>query len=238
MATQKQAGRAGRAGRTAPAAKASGQASRTAPTAKPAGQTSRTTPATKPTGQAGRTTPVKPSGPARRTATVKPGAAPGAERRSVLAWFRTQPFQATTWILALLGMGVSIYLTLAHYTTAVTLACSANGLVNCEKVTTSSWSMVFGVFPVALLGLLFYVFMVAVCSPWAWQAKIPAIYWARLGAVIVGMGFVLYLLWAELIEIGNICLWCTSVHVLTFLLFGMLVFHASGKRDRDAALGR
>ncbi len=29
----------------------------------------------------------------------------------------------------------------------------------------------------------------------------------------------LYLLYAELFQIGSICLYCTSVHVITFLLF-------------------
>jgi uncharacterized membrane protein len=45
------------------------------------------------------------------------------------------------------------------------------------------------------------------------------------------MIFVLYLLYAEIIEIGNICLWCTSVHVITFLMFTVLVFHATGRPD-------
>jgi uncharacterized membrane protein len=38
---------------------------------------------------------------------------------------------------------------------------------------------------------------------------------------------VLYLLYAEIIQIGNICLWCTSVHVITFLLFVLLIFYAT-----------
>ena len=51
--------------------------------------------------------------------------------------------------------------------------------------------------------------------------------WARLGSVIVGMGFVLYLVYAEVIQIGNICLWCTSVHVVTFLMFALLIYDAT-----------
>ncbi len=34
----------------------------------------------------------------------------------------------------------------------------------------------------------------------------------------------LYLLWAELFQIHAICLWCTGVHILTFLLFVTLLF--------------
>jgi len=130
-----------------------------------------------------------------------------------------------TWILSLYGVGASIYLTIAHYDTHVTLACSANSLVNCEAVTTSPESMVFGIFPVALLGLLFYVFMAAINSPWGWRLTDPRVGWVRLGSAIAGMGFVLYLIYAEVVQIGFICLWCTSVHVATFLIFALLVFH-------------
>ena len=132
-----------------------------------------------------------------------------------------------TFILALYGLGASIYLTIAHYDTSITLACSDKGLINCQAVTTSSESIVFGIFPVAVLGLAFYVFMVAVNSPWGWRLSWPPVRWARLGSVIVGMCFVLYLIYAEIDEIHAICLWCTSVHVATFLIFALLVFHTT-----------
>ena len=143
-----------------------------------------------------------------------PGTAPG--------WL-----QLTTWALSLAGLGVSVYLTVAHYTSSSILACSDNGLVNCAAVTTSPESMVFGVFPVAVLGLAFYVFMATVTSPWAWRATWPPLGWARFGSVIVGMLFVLYLIYTELFTLDAICLWCTSVHVITFLLFGLIIFSAA-----------
>jgi uncharacterized membrane protein len=148
--------------------------------------------------------------------------------RGPLGVFRTMGWmQLATFVLSLFGLGVSIYLTIAHFDTHVTLACSDKGLVNCEEVTTSPTSMVFGVFPVAVLGLAFYVFMTAINSPWAWRWQLPAVRWLRLGSLIAGMCFVLYLIYAELIDIGAICLWCTSVHVVTFLLFAIIVFNAS-----------
>jgi uncharacterized membrane protein len=145
-------------------------------------------------------------------------------------------FQLVTWALAIAGLGVSIYLTIAHYTSSSILACSDKGLVNCGLVTTSPESMVFGVFPVAVLGLAFYVFMVAAVSPWAWRLKYPQLAWVRLASVIVGIGFVLYLVYTELFTLNAICLWCTSVHVLTFLLFVLIVGGAAagyGLRERD-----
>ena len=144
-----------------------------------------------------------------------------------MAWMRTHPLPMTTWVLSLLALGVSIYLTIAHYDTSVSLACSDKGIVNCAKVTTSAQSMVFGIFPVAVLGLAFYVFMAAINSPLGWRWNRREVQWLRLGSVVVGMGFVLYLIYAELIQIRNICLWCTSVHALTFLIFVLLVYDAT-----------
>jgi uncharacterized membrane protein len=135
--------------------------------------------------------------------------------------------QLSTLVLSVAGLGVSVYLTIAHYSSPAILACSDSGVVNCAKVTTSPQSMVFGVLPVAVLGLAFYVFMVAINTPWAWRSRLRAIWWARLGGIVAGIGFVLYLLYAELIQIGNICLWCTGEHVITFLLFVLLIFYAT-----------
>jgi uncharacterized membrane protein len=153
---------------------------------------------------------------------------------------RTAPLwlQLTTWILSLLGLGVSTYLTITHYDTAVTLACSDKGVVNCGLVTTSPESMVFGIFPVAVLGLAFFVFMVVATSPWAWRSQYPQVAIVRLASVVVGIGFVLYLVYTELFTLDHICLWCTSVHVLTFLLFVLILISAAvgyGFRNPDRA---
>ncbi len=186
-------------------------------------------------GGSGRTGQGRPNGTQPRTAalTAQPPAGQAADARfGAPPWVRW-----TALVLSLAGLGVSIYLTIAHYTSSAILACSNRGVIDCAKVTTSPQSVVFGIFPVAVLGLAFYVFMVAINTPWAWRAQLPVIWWARLGGIVTGMGFVLYLLYAEIIQIGNICLWCTSVHVITFLLFVLLVFAAtlnSGPTAKDA----
>jgi uncharacterized membrane protein len=132
--------------------------------------------------------------------------------------------QITTFVLALAGLGVSTYLTIAHFTQAALIGCAeTKGLVDCGKVTTSAQSYVFGI-PVAVLGLVFYVFAVAIMSPWAWQMARREVHLLRIAAMVAGIGFVLYLLYAELFIIGNICLYCTSVHVITFLLFALTMF--------------
>ena len=134
--------------------------------------------------------------------------------------------QIATFVLALAGLGVSIYLTIAHFTESALAGCSESGVVNCTKVTTSPQSYVFGI-PVAVLGLAFFVFCVAIMSPWAWRASRREIHLVRIASLVVGIGFVLYLVYAELFTIGSICLYCTSVHVITFLLFVLTAFAAA-----------
>ena len=134
--------------------------------------------------------------------------------------------QIATFVLALAGLGVSIYLTIAHFTESALAGCSESGLVNCTKVTTSPQSYVFGI-PVAVLGLAFFVFAVVIMSPWAWRASRREIHLARIASLVVGIGFVLYLVYAELFTIGSICLYCTSVHVITFVLFVLTAFAAA-----------
>ena len=134
--------------------------------------------------------------------------------------------QIATFVLALAGLGVSIYLTIAHFTESALAGCSESGLVNCTKVTTSAESYAFGI-PVAVLGLAFFVFGAVIMSPWAWRATRREIHLARIASLVVGIGFVLYLLYAELFTIGSICLYCTSVHVITFVLFVLTAFAAA-----------
>src|SRR5262249_52957863 len=163
-----------------------------------------------------RGTATRPSPPA---AGREPAAPAGAGVRAVPLWF-----QLTTWVLALAGLGVSIYLTVAHFTSPRILVCSEKGFVNCATVTTSPESMVFGIFPVAVLGLAFYVFMAAATSPWAWRVTWPPVRWARLGSVIVGMGFVLYLLYTQLFTLNAHFPFFTIVDAITFPPFRLIAF--------------
>jgi uncharacterized membrane protein len=141
------------------------------------------------------------------------------------------------------------------------LICSSKGLVNCEAVTTSPESEVFGIFPVAELGLAFYTFMTVMNLPWLWRPEwrwlpargplspaarrvLPVVAWrVRLGSIIVGVLFILYLIYTELITLREICLWCTYVHITTFVLFVFLIAQAAfwgspAKAAADSSAGR
>ena len=128
---------------------------------------------------------------------------------------RWQPI--VTPLLCVYGLGASIYLTITHFDPKA-LACVSNSTFNCETVTQSPQSVILGI-PVAMLGLAYFVPMLLLCLPVAWRSADRRVHLARLALSVTGVGMILYLIVAELFLIKAICLWCSSVHVTTFLLF-------------------
>jgi len=150
---------------------------------------------------------------------------------------RWQPI--ATLLLSVYGLGASIYLTITHFQPKA-LACVSNSTFNCEKVTQSPQSEIFGI-PVAMLGLVFFVPMLLLCLPAAWRAADRRIHLARIGLAVTGVGMIVYLIIAELFIIKAICLWCSSVHIATFLLFVIIttaspIVLAPGYGTADEAL--
>jgi uncharacterized membrane protein len=139
---------------------------------------------------------------------------------------RWRPIAAT--IVSVLGLGVATYLTYSHYSnpSATQLTCpfggSASSTIDCGAVLTSSWSTILGL-PVALYGAVFFLFMVVVNLPAMWRSESRLLARLRLAAAVAGMGMVLYLVGVELLEVKHICIWCTSVHVLQFILFLLVI---------------
>jgi uncharacterized membrane protein len=125
-----------------------------------------------------------------------------------------------TFALSLLGLALSTYLTITHFEPQ-DLICTGNGVINCAAVTTSAQSRLLGI-PVAFLGLGTYLVMTVLNSPWGWRARNYWLHVARFVIAIVSMCFVLWLVYAELIIIDHICLYCTGVHIVTFALLIVL----------------
>ncbi len=135
------------------------------------------------------------------------------------------PWLAGT-LLSVLGLGASIYLTYEHYTGSKSLTCpaaSSHGIFNCYAVTTSRWSMWYGI-PVAVLGLVYFVVMLGLQSPWAWWSPRLAVRAGRIGWCLIGLASALRLVYYEIYRIDQICEWCTTVHIITFLIFVVTVF--------------
>jgi uncharacterized membrane protein len=113
----------------------------------------------------------------------------------------TQPrLRAVIAGLAVAGLGIASYLTYARYSGSP-ISCATGG---CETVQQSSYSEVIGI-PVAVLGLAGYAAIlgtVLLSSPAAAAAG------ATLSAA--GTAFAAYLLYAQLVVIEAVCVWCLA----------------------------
>src|SRR5262249_24227889 len=129
-------------------------------------------------------------------------------------------------LMAVAGLAISIYLTTVHYA-GVPLVCTNAGTINCSAVTTSKYSVVPGTtLPITIPGMLWFVVsgglaIFALARRWRQRPEPGRLRLFQLLWGGAGLAFVLYLVYAEIVLIHNICEWCTVVHVLTF--FTLLV---------------
>jgi uncharacterized membrane protein len=125
-------------------------------------------------------------------------------------------------VLGVIGLGIAIYLTVAHYDHLTLLCAAANN--PCAQVQSSIYSHVFGI-PVALLGLIGYVLILA-------SLLVPASELSRaatLGVALFGFVFSAYLTYREVFTLKEICEWCVSSAVLmTLLLIASTIRYVRG----------
>jgi uncharacterized membrane protein len=145
----------------------------------------------------------------------------GARLQAVV---RRVPGQAAIAVIALVGIGISIYLTIEHYHKAI-LVCNVNSVINCASVLTSAYSVVPGTtIPITIPGMLWFVVSGAlagtalVCT---WRRVAPPAWLLTAQRAWGGLGLltVFYLVYAEFDKIHNICEWCTGVHILVLITF-------------------
>src|SRR3954471_5863791 len=121
-------------------------------------------------------------------------------------------------LLALVGVFLSLYLTLYKVGIIGTLACSNFG--SCETVQTSRWATFLGL-PVAAWGLGYYALILAlsfagVQERWSESRGIPTLVLMLTGW---GLLFSAYLTYLELFVIHAICTWCVGSAVLATSMF-------------------
>ena len=136
-------------------------------------------------------------------------------------------------VVSCLALAVSGYLTYEHFSssTGQGLVCPIGG-TSCQEVTTSPQSKLLGM-PVAVLGLFYYVAMTILNLPALWRSRSQVVRWARLAGAAGGIVFVLWLIYAELYLIHKVCMWCTVVHILTFILFCLVMWGTFGLIDGE-----
>jgi uncharacterized membrane protein len=109
---------------------------------------------------------------------------------------------------ATLGAAIAAYLTYVHYA-HISPICTTGG---CQKVQSSKYAELAGV-PVALLGLVAYLVLLATAAARGVVAAFAGVLVALGGAAFSG-----YLLWAQLGPIGAICQWCLGNDLVIALL--------------------
>lgn len=122
--------------------------------------------------------------------------------------------------LSTIGAGIAIYLTAVHYE-HTPLICSTNGLVDCARVLSSSYSVIPGTtVPVTIPGLGWCVVSgtLAIIG-WHFASRQHWLSIAQLLWSLAGMVTVLYLVYVEIVRLHTICAWCTALHVVILCIF-------------------
>jgi uncharacterized membrane protein len=123
------------------------------------------------------------------------------------------------------GLGISIYLTAAHYA-GVPLACPANGTINCEAVLSSRYAVIAGTnVPTSAAGIVWFTVSVLL---WIRPAGRIQLAWSALG-----LGTAVFLVYVEIVQLGAICIWCTGAHVLVLLIFLIALTRVNEVRVRS-----
>jgi uncharacterized membrane protein len=117
----------------------------------------------------------------------------------------------------LAGLGLSIYLTVVHYST-LPLVCPANAVINCEQVLSSPYGVIGGTaFPTSAAGIVWFaVSALLAAGRLAGRAQLALV---QLAWSAVGLVTVLFLVYVEIVQLGAICIWCSAAHVLVVLTF-------------------
>ncbi len=120
-------------------------------------------------------------------------------------------------VLCIIGVIISGYLLYLHFVPEKldTSFCNISEYFSCSTVNKSSYALLFGV-PVALIGVIGFLLM-GWLSFGRWTYHKPALVFVSLGA----LGFMLYLLAAEVFVIRAVCIFCIAVLIIVLAIVGI-----------------
>lgn len=139
-------------------------------------------------------------------------------------------------VLALLGALDSAYLLLAKIGVIGSLACQVSR--GCDLVNASVYSEFLGI-PVAAIGLTGYLLLLVLAlagvQPRWLNDRRPDALLALLSGI--GLGFTLYLTYAELFLIDAICQWCVVSQLCILAIFALSAFGLKGAGQESVRSG-
>lgn len=128
-------------------------------------------------------------------------------------------------LLAIGGIGVSVYLMWGYTVSGATLACG--GSHGCETVKNSAYSSLLGI-PLPLLGLVAYlaILILLILQGQIYGGKdwLPYIALAIFGISLTGVLYSAYLTYLELFVIDAICRWCFASALIMAATFLFVYF--------------
>lgn len=114
--------------------------------------------------------------------------------------------------LAVAGVVVSSISLQHHYSSSQESFCNLSETLNCDIVNRSVYSKV-GPVPVALIGILGYLALLALATKYRDTPQTPSV---LFGASLLGLAFALYLTWIEGHVLGVWCILCLTSLELIF----------------------
>lgn len=114
--------------------------------------------------------------------------------------------------------------------TAKELGCDLSAFVSCSSVVSSDQSEAFG-FPNTFLGIVGFSVVVTLGVLLATGVVFPRWIWLGLGAgTVFGIGFVTWLQYQAIFEIGKLCPWCMVVWAMMIPMFVVVAARVTGSR--------
>lgn len=185
-----------------------------------------------------------------RTSVPPPGAAP-TELRPDGARGDGEPFRRSLpWLMLVggaLGLVASADLNIERTRLLAdpdyVPSCSLNVLLDCGAVASSPQASVLG-FSNTVLGIAAFAVVVGLASVLVTGGRLTRAVWLGLNAgLLVGVGFVHWLIYTSAVSLSTLCPWCMVVWSVTVPLFWYVTLRNLGSgefgaRVRDAALTR
>ena len=124
-------------------------------------------------------------------------------------------------LLAVVGVGIALYLTLYKFGVIGVLSCSIG---SCETVNTSKWSVFLGL-PVSAWGLLAYLALLVLAMVGSTEARERSVPIAKMIAILASWSvlFSAWLTYLELFVIHAICIWCVTSAVLWVVILAVSI---------------
>jgi uncharacterized membrane protein len=136
-------------------------------------------------------------------------------------------------LLAVIGAGIALYLTLYKVGVIGVLSCSIG---SCETVNTSKWSMLLGI-PIAAWGLAAYVALLVIAMAGSAESREESVPIAQMLVALAGWSVLFsgWLTYLELFVIHAICIWCVTSAALWVVILAVSIADLRAVR-RAAAL--